>query len=339
MQNTNTNLNTKISSFIEKVRLIIPYSLPIKLILSSLLGILGGAGLLGILSDYATYYYAYEMGFRAPFESVPYLKATIAFSSLFLLLSSALVFSITILLLKSIQITILKLPYTPQLLYKQIYKIGVTPELIKSKIPKFYNYIKSNQTLNNISLFFQDKDLKKFNKLQSDYEKFHKRSVAIKLSICLATGLFMLAISYGLIYFNPKTMMGDEELFMTIAFIYGFTSGFVLNFHKARWPISFTLTIFYFSFCIFNIFQPNQYAKFLRLSGYGGGTLVQLQCKDDRLHDKISTSSTSLMLRTNNTYILFLQKDRAFLEIPLEEIISTSYRIGGSNNYNYSLPK
>ena len=77
---------------IEKAKAIVPWSISAKLVLSSLLGLFGAAGLLGYLSKYATYNNAIHFGIRPPLEGIPYLRPAVAFGSLFLLLSGAAIF-------------------------------------------------------------------------------------------------------------------------------------------------------------------------------------------------------------------------------------------------------
>ncbi|MBB1403123.1 hypothetical protein H5117_15595 [Pseudoalteromonas sp. SG45-1] len=56
------------------------------------LGSLGGATYLGKVSEVATYYYAWNSGFRLPAEGVPYLALTVFALSFFVFISAFLVF-------------------------------------------------------------------------------------------------------------------------------------------------------------------------------------------------------------------------------------------------------
>ncbi len=66
---------------------IAPY-LTLKTVTWFLLTVLGGSGLLGILSEFATYSYAIYYGFRPPVEGIPYLRVTITLVSFVLVIIS-----------------------------------------------------------------------------------------------------------------------------------------------------------------------------------------------------------------------------------------------------------
>lgn len=76
------------------VRAILPFSLPLKLLFSAFVSFVG-AGLLGVVSEYATYSYALYYGIRPPLEGVPYLRAAVSFGSLFLLVTGTIIFAST----------------------------------------------------------------------------------------------------------------------------------------------------------------------------------------------------------------------------------------------------
>ena len=96
-------LRIKVSkSFESKGRLIIL----LKVILPSLIGMFAGAGFIGFISEYATYYFSYSYGARLPVESVPYLSVTITLVSLFILSSTAIVYLLLIFYFKLISFVI-----------------------------------------------------------------------------------------------------------------------------------------------------------------------------------------------------------------------------------------
>ena len=67
-------------------------SFSVKFLIISLAGTLGGSTYIAFLSEYATYYYAWDAGIRIPAEGSPYLKATIAAISFIAILASIFVF-------------------------------------------------------------------------------------------------------------------------------------------------------------------------------------------------------------------------------------------------------
>jgi hypothetical protein len=89
-----------IDKIVRAIKAILPWSLTLKLVLSALISILSGAGLLAYLSEYATYWYALYFGLRPPLEGIPYLKAAVALGSVLLLLLAALVFLFSVVALR-----------------------------------------------------------------------------------------------------------------------------------------------------------------------------------------------------------------------------------------------
>lgn len=78
---------------IEKIFNFIPLSIPVKLILGGLIGAIGGSGYIGFLSEYATYYYAWDNSFRIPAEGSPYLKIAITSITFLIILASSFLFA------------------------------------------------------------------------------------------------------------------------------------------------------------------------------------------------------------------------------------------------------
>lgn len=82
-----------IKAFFEKYS---PIVLPAKLVAGAILGAIAGPGLLGFMSELATYRYAAAQGIRPPLEGIPYLRATVTYGSFSLLLISAALFFISL---------------------------------------------------------------------------------------------------------------------------------------------------------------------------------------------------------------------------------------------------
>ncbi|MFY1862145.1 hypothetical protein ACOTB5_29975 [Achromobacter xylosoxidans] len=82
------NSDSRIARFVKSF---VQWSLPAKLLVTAIVGLLGG-GFLGYNAEYATYNYAIQYGFRTPIEGIPYLRAAVTFGSFFLLLSGVAVF-------------------------------------------------------------------------------------------------------------------------------------------------------------------------------------------------------------------------------------------------------
>ena len=60
---------------------ILENAVPLKLAVGAILGIVTGPGLLGFLSEYATYRYSLYYGLRPPLEGIPYLRAAVTLGS------------------------------------------------------------------------------------------------------------------------------------------------------------------------------------------------------------------------------------------------------------------
>lgn len=64
----------------------------------SVLSAMFGAGYVGIISEFASYYFAWQSGFRIPAEGIPYLAMTISTISFFLFIVFAVVFALVYLM-------------------------------------------------------------------------------------------------------------------------------------------------------------------------------------------------------------------------------------------------
>ncbi|MDO8033597.1 hypothetical protein O3297_09230 [Janthinobacterium sp. SUN128] len=301
-----------IAEYYKKLRSVasqlVPYSLSIKFLLSAVLGILGSAGLLGFLSDYATYFYAYDMGIRPPLEGVPYLKATVTFASLFLLLSGAILFSLVVASFKLIYISFISIDK---------YALNINKLLLPAPAALILHGM-------------------------SSIEMIHRLPRNAKFILILVTTItvavaFILSTLTGESFkeFPPYTKNQVVAALSIITVL----STTMIAFPSSTWWISISITVVYFLFCISILFNPDQYAHFLRVAGYGGGIPVELQSNEDYLQRKISSEPISLILRTNDTFIIFNQKEKKFIEIPREKIISISYQAGGLNTLQKNIPE
>jgi hypothetical protein len=109
----------------------------------------------------------------------------------------------------------------------------------------------------------------------------------------------------------------------------------VFAFPRSAWPLAFALTATYFLFCLYALFQQERYAWFLRTIGYGGGYPVTVQTKDEQLKERLKGIGTDLVLRTNETLILFDKKGKSYIEVPKEEAVFITY---GKDEIRYRKP-
>ena len=68
------------------------WSLPRRILVSILVGFIAGPGLIGFLSEYATYLYALGADVRPPVEGIPYLRASVTLFSMTLATLVGLIF-------------------------------------------------------------------------------------------------------------------------------------------------------------------------------------------------------------------------------------------------------
>lgn len=79
---------------IDIIKKAVPFTFPMKLVIGYLITALGSASVIGFLSEFATYTYAVDNGFRLPVEGIPYLKPTISFISLIIIFTSTFAFAV-----------------------------------------------------------------------------------------------------------------------------------------------------------------------------------------------------------------------------------------------------
>src|SRR5690606_10988102 len=66
----------------------------IRFAILTFLGALGGSSYIGFISEFASYYYAWDVGFRIPAEGIPYLKLTVSAFSFIAISLGVIVFSL-----------------------------------------------------------------------------------------------------------------------------------------------------------------------------------------------------------------------------------------------------
>lgn len=294
-------LRTKIPPIL---RDLLPFGLSIKLVLGAALTVLGGAGFLGYVSDYATYTYSIRLGFRVPLEGVPYVKAAVTTGSLFLLLTCALIFAGAVLSLRFILLNI-------QLVTGWLHFAGR-----KLAAP-------SKADFNEMLSLARDQSLK------------------VRIAMSIAVGIVMVAVVSATVALWPEAAMLDElqmKYLLLTGFLYGFVSTGALIIPAAIWPFSFLFTAVYFAMCLWVMFQTEHYGRFLRVIGYGGGFPVTIQCKKESGCSRVLPTSVSLILRTNDTFVVYDGTQSVFLEIPKSDVENISYRAGGLDSQPLSLP-
>lgn len=286
-----------------KFKAALPYGLPLKLILGALLTVLTGAGFLGYVSDYATYWYAMDTGVRTPLEGVPYLKAAVTFGSLFILFTSGVCFGISI------------------LIFRFIYGIvTTTPAFIKISFSIPFYFLKRQKSRKFLAYARYLKI-----SMNSTMLEMRSESFAFKSGFILGITILFTVLSN---FVDPSILgVSDQEL-QLIVFAYCTIAMSVMFFPSALWPFSFTLTILYFTACIYTLFQTEYYSHFLKTIGYGGGIPIKIVVKDELLRERLSAAEAALILRTNDVYIILDRKNKTYIEVPRDQTLYATYKVG-----------
>jgi hypothetical protein len=278
------------------------FGFPLKMLFAALAVVFGSAGLLGYVSDYATYYYAISMGFRPPLEGVPYLATAITLGSIFLLLGAALSFLLVYLLLRWLGATI------------SLLDLGFARILPKSSAKSI-----------------MDSEIRKM-RLR------YRLLFALLLGVIFAIISHFVLVRLGDHVPMPFAEFSHSTLVAAIA-IYAVAFGLISWVPASIWPLSALASVIYFCAVISLLFQPIQYAKFLRFVGYGGGLPITIHSKDEELRENLVKANTSLILRTNDTLIVLEIDVGRFMEIPRDEVLFFTYKTGGLYAGASVLPK
>lgn len=271
---------------IKKIFDLIPLSIPVKLILGGLLGALGGSGYIGFLSEYATYYYAWDNSFRIPAEGSPYLKIAITSITFLIIIASSFLFVGFYAMVKVI-VYFNKMIAIPQNLILQ--RPGINKSL-KIAILAFNTPVKE------------------------EYLKKFLLWVAIILFIALMTiGIIAKAQSA-----SPATLTYPALIALSLIATASYTLPLVaISFKKTLIPISICMSIFFIGASPLFLFNQNAYSTILRVIGYGGGLRVVI-------NNQNKPEYSSLLLRTTDS-IFIRQENQNAIEIPLSEVKEIKY--------------
>ncbi|MFY2839383.1 hypothetical protein [Achromobacter xylosoxidans] len=281
------------SRIVRFVKSFVQWSLPAKLLVTAIVGLLGG-GFLGYNAEYATYNYAIQYGFRTPIEGIPYLRAAVTFGSFFLLLSGVAVFVTVWLVLHSI--------FTPRLIVRTFISKESRQRIIES--PKIWNWVRKEVA-------------------SVDQPSWAER-VAGKtwLRTLIVATIISTTISYSI--YLARSSFEDHPpqaevlaLFLAVSVPYVFALTVALLRPKAIVRVASVATVAYFVGALIFLWIPSSHAKLLRHLGYGGGLPVKIELADD--HTTIPTNNREwfyLMSRTTDAYILFDRESRIFVELP-----------------------
>ena len=280
-------------------------ALPLRLLLGTLTGIIAGPGVVGFLSEYATYAYALRIGIRPPLEGIPYLRTAVAAGGLILTLSAVLVFI-------------------------------ATRGLLASMANNVIQYLRITAVLENITFYvFHAIFPKKFPKPDVTNHDHVRSFRALSAGRALSLAVLVSA-TFGVMMLTPRAFDKDAP-WMPSVLVFGYVFVVLLTAWKkeAMWTVSVVAVLAFYSVSFYALFNIRCYAYFLRYVGYGGGAPIELVYRGTPQE----SSDCYLLLRTTHSLICLDKRAETITEVPLANIKNTSYRLSErASNSNVRIP-
>jgi hypothetical protein len=270
-------------------------SLPWRISISILMMFLAGPALIGLLSEYATYWYAIKNNVRPPVEGIPYLSATVTFGSLLLALLVSITFAITRLIIG--------------------YFVGnvVTSFEGYAKLPSLaINFFKKFFTFNTSSI---DKIFEQIGNTPNEIRRITAKNIFV-LAV-LGGGM-----AFGLAYWQ----ISDQESVQALKYS-SFISGYFVIIILTLWRkfimqvVAFIAAISFYIFSISLLFNQQYYSQFLNLTGFGGGQLITIQTKSEA-----TPVDMKLILRSKDWFIGHSTETGESIEIPKSVVKNITYK-------------
>ena len=269
-------------------------SLPWRVALSLLMIFLAGPALLGLISEYATYWYAIDENVRPPVEGIPYLSATVTLASLALALSVSLMFFLSRLVV--------------------MYLVGSVIISLEgyTKVPSIIiNLLKKVFTFESHSV---EQAFEQINNLPAEFRKLKGVNILI---ISLLGFLLVLGLSFwqlpeqGMVKAIEKTTY--ISVYLTIV-ILSLWRKYVMNI------LAVIAAIAFYIFSISLLFNHQYYSLFLNYTGFGGGQKITLELKADS-----SPVEMKLILRSKDWFIGHSLSSGETIEVPQHVVKSIKY--------------
>ncbi len=219
---------------------------PVKII-ATLLGLLSGAGILGVLSEYAAYNYAIQCGMRPPLEGIPYLRASITAGG-FILLSICIIFFMA---------------------------FGGILYIAESWISKFIILIANSLRISKKNKRLEKKEL-------PDLLNKKSMSKAASIIVTLLAMFFGAATVFLLDSFSLRAFGFPAKFFLLPICIFMCCIGLAIGKRYPVWWISLVCTAIFLIGLTVSLFRADVYASLLRLVGYGGGIKITVDQIDKR---------------------------------------------------------
>ncbi len=290
------NTLKKVPSVVADFVKVMPYSMPLKIIIGFLFTALGGSSVLGLLSEFAVYNYALINGFRAPVEGIPYLRATVMAVSLAMIIVALVAFSLAYLILKQFTLSI---------------------SFIVTHAQKALSY-------------FNPKLGERFS--HTILDSLVERSFISMLFVATGSSFFVVVtVLYTFEDVIPyiASILGNEyklpigiksPLGASILFCGTFTIYLSLFRPKYTKEIAFSVAGISVLIAVLIMFNANWYSRFLNITGFGGERSVTLY-----QNNKEETISGKLLIQSNNYYII-LQPDNEVIEFPVKQVKKITYK-------------
>lgn len=271
-----------------KIKDIMPYSLPIKVALGFILTTLGSASVLGLLSEFAVYKYALANGFRVPVEGIAYLKPTVTFVSLIILLVSLACFTATYFFAK----VSVALFLTPEIVIRKLFKSKVVG-VGKLRSASTKRVLLSSLGMSIVATVTMSLLVNSNINIPYSLEELMRNNFGIELLDTAYKKVTLFIISFVIYFstFRPKYIKH-------------------IAFGVAGSSVVFILMI---------MFNGKLYSEFLNLTGFGGERNITLFTKENSYG-----VDGKLLIKSNDYYILTLESGNV-VEFPISKVDRVEY--------------
>lgn len=264
----------------------------------AILGVIAGPGLIGFLSEYATYAYALRIGIRPPLEGIPYLSATVTAGSLFLACSAAFVFILARMVAARIAGRVISL-------FKDV-----------------------STSANKLAAFFDALFKVKFKKAEHDELIGKIKSIKPKNALILSI-VISLAVGVALYIFEsnfPQSKSSNPLQLAVFVSSITFVAFLTLWREAAIWWVAIGASALFYILSFYFILSIEHYSNFLRVVGYGGGSKISIEYKSQG--NAISPKEYFLLLRTSEALIALESDKITVTEIPISTVSNINYEVG-----------
>lgn len=279
-------------------------SIPARLAIGGVVSAVGGAGVVGFLSEYAAYTYAIYYGVRPPLEGVPFLRVAVTAMTFLVYSCSALIFLLLLLLAR------LLLWYSYNLL-RQFLQWSLF----------LRRYFESLGKLIPVSR----KVAKLF--VLPEPEELVDRYLRPQKPRVIAVWTIVAFLLVGTLVFTDQIGATGQ---IWISLLYGVVTGIlvgtalVLLWRPALISAVASMgTLLFFVVAPFSLFHAPSYGSVLRMIGYGGGIPVSVGILAES-GEIVRGATGFLVLRTNEALMLY-EPPNGVIEIPYGKIGSIDY--------------